>query len=112
MPDVQQASWEVAPAQLSAHSPVVEFGPVPLQLCRLLFWTVFFCLFGPGACREPMLWVLGDPDRCKGETLLLKGGRRTPRCQRLHFPASLAARSGHVTQLSAAAKQTTTDFVA
>ena len=43
MPDVQRASWEVAPAQLSAHSPVVEFGPVPLQLCRLLFWTLF-CL--------------------------------------------------------------------
>ena len=43
MPDVQQASWGLAPAWLSAHSPVVEFGPVPLQLCRLLFWTVF-CL--------------------------------------------------------------------
>lgn len=58
----------------------------------------FVCLCGPGACREPMLWVFGDPDRGKGETLSRKGGRRTPRCQRPHFPASLAARSGHVTQ--------------
>ena len=51
MPDVQRASWEVAPAQLSAHSPVVEFGPVPLQLCRLLFWTLF-CLHFWARCLQ------------------------------------------------------------
>lgn len=89
MPDVQQASWEVAPAWLSAHSPMVEFGPVPLQLYRLLFWTVFCLPCGPGACREPMLWVLGDPDRCKGETFSTQGWEKDTQMPETSFSSFL-----------------------
>lgn len=73
MPDVQQASWEVAPAWLSAHSPVVEFGPVPLQLYRLLFWTVFCLpLWARGLQRAHALGSWG-PRQVQGGDVLTQG---------------------------------------